>query len=57
MADGPPESDDLQTALKQLIADVRFGRDSAWSTFEGWCREHQVDIEFMAHFEKPHLGW
>ena len=57
MADGPPESGDLQTALTQLIADVRSGRDSAWSTFEGWCREHQIDIEFMAHFEKPHLGW
>jgi hypothetical protein len=56
MADGPPESDDLQTALNQLIADVRSGRDSAWSTFDGWCREHRVDIEFMAYVEKLHPG-
>jgi len=53
MADGTWESDDLQTALIQLLADVRSGRDSAWSTFDGWCRQHRVDIEFMACFERP----
>lgn len=53
MADGPPVSDDLQTALKQLIADVSAGRESALTAFARWCQDHRVDIEFMAFFEKP----
>jgi len=56
MADGTPEPYDLPTALRQLLADVTSGRDSAWSTFNVWCREHQLDIEFMASFGVPHPG-
>ena len=56
MAAGSPEHQSLQAALRRLVADVTAGRDSALGTFDRWCREHRVEIEFLALFVDPPQG-